>query len=370
LNRIRSVAESLNASSIKRNAQSPFVRYGRFGRQKLSWRIEVSFAKAQELLKLAMLATRRSGVSLEEIVDEFGCVHRSAQRMTVALEAAFPQARAEDGDDRKRRWRIPVRAIAPLLTPSAEELAALTTAINELNAAGLATEATTVQQLKQKVRALIPPEAGTRLAVDEEALLEALGHAARPGPRPAMNSQVDSAIYDALKGPFLLRFPYRTRRQLKPTERTVAPHGLLLGVRRYLIARDTSKPSTAPLQHYRVEEIIRAEVLPQSFELDAGFDIHRHAEKGFGSFENASEHGDVVWRFSPEAAPHARRFIFHPTQIIEEEADGSLLVRFKASGHLEMCWHLYSWGKSVEVLQPARLREMVHGHQRPFEALP
>lgn len=330
----------------------------------------MSFAKAQELLKLAMMATRRSGVSLEEIIDEFGCVHRSAQRMTVALEAAFPQTQADDGDDRKRRWRIPARAIAPLLTPSAEELAALTTAINELEVAGLATEATTVRGLKQKVRALIPPEAGTRLAVDEEALAEALGHAARPGPRPALNSAVDAAIYEALKGPFLIRFPYKTRKQPNPTDRIVAPHGLLLGVRRYLIGRDTSKPASAPLQHYRVEEITQAEVLPSSFELDQDFDIHRHAEKGFGSYESAAEHSDVVWRFSPAAAPHARRFVFHPTQSVEDEADGSLLVRFKASGHLEMCWHLYSWGKSVEVLQPARLREMVHGHQRVFDALP
>ena len=73
----------------------------------------MSFAKAQELLKLAMLATRRSGVSLEEIIEEFGCVHRSAQRTTVALEAAFPQAPAEDGEDRKRRWRIPEGDRAP-----------------------------------------------------------------------------------------------------------------------------------------------------------------------------------------------------------------------------------------------------------------
>lgn len=36
----------------------------------------MSFAKAQELLKLAMMATRRSGVSLEEIAEEFGCVYR------------------------------------------------------------------------------------------------------------------------------------------------------------------------------------------------------------------------------------------------------------------------------------------------------
>jgi predicted DNA-binding transcriptional regulator YafY len=111
-------------------------------------------------------------------------------------------------------------------------------------------------------------------------------------------------------------------------------------------------------------------VLPESFELDADFDVHQHARRGFGSFENEREDGDVVWRFSPEAAPHARRFVFHPSQTAEEEPDGSLLVRFRASGHLEMCWHLYSWGTSVEVLQPAALREMVHEHRRTFHALP
>ncbi|RNC97006.1 MAG: WYL domain-containing protein [Oricola sp.] len=330
----------------------------------------MSFAKAQELLKLAMMATRRSGVSLEEITEEFGCVHRSAQRMTVALEAAFPQTQTNDGDDRRRRWRIPARVIAPLLTPSAEELAALTTAINELNAEGMKPEASTLRQLERKIRALIPPEAGTRLAVDEETLLEALGHAARPGPRPAVSGEVDAAIAEALKGPFLLRISYRKRQQDKPSERVLAPHGLLLGVRRYLVARDTAKKAGSPLQHYRVEEIHSAEVLEKSFELDPNFNIRSHAEKGFGSYESAAEYGNVVWRFSPEAAPHARRFVFHPTQTIEEESDGSLLVRFEASGHLEMCWHLYSWGKSVEVIQPPKLREMVQGYQRTFAALP
>lgn len=329
----------------------------------------MSFAKGQDLLKLAMMATGRTGVSLEEIVAEWRCSHRTAQRMTDALETAFPQTEQVDGDDRKRRWRIHAKAIAPLLTPSAEELAALATAISELEAAQMPSEAATLRNLQSKVRALLPPGAGARLAVDEEALLEALGHAARPGPRPAFSSEVDAAISEALKGPFLLRIAYRRRSQDRPTERVVAPHGLLLGVRRYLVARDTAKKA-GRLQHYRVEEITFAEVLGDTFELEAGFDIRKHAEKGFGSYESATQHGDVVWRFSPEAAPHARRFVFHPTQTVEEEADGSLLVRFTASGHLEMCWHLYAWGKSVEVLQPAELREMVHGHRRDFEALP
>ena len=330
----------------------------------------MSFAKAQELLKLAMMATRRSGVSLDEIMEEFGCVYRTAQRMTEALEAAFPQTETSEGDDRKKRWRMPSRHVAALLSPSPEELAALSNGIAQLEQAGLLQEAALAKSLDRKVRALVPPEKGTRLAVDEEALLEALGHAARPGPRPAANRDVDLAIYEALKGPFLLRFPYRKRGQAKPVERIVAPHGLLLGVRRYLVARDIAKPPSAPLQHFRVEEIEAAEVLEESFEFDHGFDIRRHAEKGFGSFENAAEYGDVVWRFSPEAAAHARRFVFHPTQTVEDEPDGSLLVRFKASGLLEMCWHLYAWGTAVEVLQPEQLREMVHQSRRSFGAFP
>lgn len=329
----------------------------------------MSFAKGQELLKLAMLATRRSGVSLDEIVNEWGCSHLTVQRMTDALQMAFPQTETVDGEDRRRRWRIHARAIAPLLTPSADELAALATAIAELVALQMTAEAATLRHLQWKVRALLPPGAGTRLAVDEEALLEALGHATRPGPRPAVSSDVDAAISEALKGPFLLRIAYRRRSQDRPSERVVAPHGLLLGTRRYLVARDTAKRA-GRLQHYRVEEIHSAEVLAKTFELEPGFSIRSHAEKGFGSYESAAEHGEVVWRFSPAAADHARRYVFHPTQTVEDEPDGSLLVKFRASGHLEMCWHLYSWGRSVEVLQPAELRAMVQGFQRDFGALP
>lgn len=72
----------------------------------------------------------------------------------------------------------------------------------------------------------------------------------------------------------------------------------------------------------------------------------------------------------PGGRAAARQFVFHPTQTVEDEPDGSLLVRFQASGHVEMYWHLYSWGRSIDVLQPARLREMVHGHRRDFPALP
>src|SRR5690606_28315337 len=114
-------------------------------------------------------------------------------------------------------------------------------------------EAERLAGLDKKVRALIPPETGSRLAVDEEALLEALGYAARPGPQPAVAEEVDLAISQALKGPFHLKLEYRSRGDAKARWRTIEPLGLLLGARRYLVGRDLAQKD-GRVRHYRVED--------------------------------------------------------------------------------------------------------------------
>ena len=69
--------------------------------------------------------------------------------------------------------------------------------------------------------------------------------------------------------------------------------------------------------------------------------------------------------------PRAAEFHFHPTQVLEPQDDGSLIVRFTAAGWLEMAWHLYQWGDKVEVLAPQELREMVEGYRRSdFRGMP
>jgi predicted DNA-binding transcriptional regulator YafY len=67
----------------------------------------MSFSKAQDLIRLArMAATRRMGIGLDEICEEFGVSHRTAQRMTDALETVFINVDTVDGPDRRRRWRV------------------------------------------------------------------------------------------------------------------------------------------------------------------------------------------------------------------------------------------------------------------------
>lgn len=99
--------------------------------------------------------------------------------------------------------------------------------------------------------------------------------------------------------------------------------------------------------------------------------IDNYAAKAFGVCQVPVQYGEVTWRFAPEAAAHVAEFRFHPTEVLEPQDDGSLIVRFNAAGWLEMAWHLYQRGDKVEVIAPDGLRVLVEGYQRPdLDALP
>jgi predicted DNA-binding transcriptional regulator YafY len=105
------------------------------------------------------------------------------------------------------------------------------------------------------------------------------------------------------------------------------------------------------------------ELLDKTFTRKRGFSLQAYAERSFGVFQEKPF--DVVWRFSPKVAPDARQFLFHPTQKMTDDTDGSLTVSFCAGGALEMCWHLFTWDDQVKILRPTRLRRLFEQLKMP-----
>lgn len=324
----------------------------------------MSFAKAQDLIRLAQLAqARRGGISLEEICAEFEISHRTAQRMTEALETCFGNVEMLDGADRKRRWRIREIGAPALQLRQETAVEALEIATRAAQAEGRLRHAKALADLCEGVLARAPARA--RIEADAEAVLAAMGQVTRPGPKVRIAPVILDALIEALRGPFRLRVRYNQ----DAAPRVLEPHGVLLGHRTYLAARDPAKAQE--VRNFRIDLIREAEVLHESFALEAGFRIEDYAAQAFGVWQDEAQFGEVIWRFTPEAAARAAEFRFHPRQELESQADGSLIVRFAAGGWLEMAWHLYQWGDKVEVLAPAVLREMVEGHRRDdFAAMP
>jgi len=318
----------------------------------------MSFAKADQLLELATFcAARRSGITLDDVMARFGGVKRTAQRMLHTLEAQFNDTRTFFDDEGRKRWSRPGAGLKDFLTLTPDELAALDQAQKALVREGDSDGERHLTRLKEKLLALVPKERAARLETDHDALLEAQGFVARPGPRPRGDADVAETLAEAIKACRVVEIVYRGKLS------KVHPYGLLAGMRRYLVVRAASRPG-GEMGLRRVDLISAARLSEESFARDEAFDLSAYARRSFGVFQNDAEFGEVVWRFAPEAASAARDFVFHPSQSVTDETDGSLTVRFEAAGWLEMAWHLYMWGDKVCVMKPAALKAMVAKHRR------
>lgn len=332
----------------------------------------MTFSKAADLLRIADMATASfDGVLLQDVSREFGCDHRTAQRMMRAFETVFPQVDISEDDHRRRRWHMP-RSDPRWLQAQGireSELAALDMAEKRAERDGAPHDARQLRALRDRLLSAMPPAQARRTEADAEAILEAQGFASRPGPRVITNTQLLGTLTEALRAPWELMISYRGAEDARPRARRLQPYGVLLGIRQYLVGKQVE--GDAAMRRFRLDRIEHAEITNQSFARDSEFNLDAFAAQAFGSFHSDEEFGLVEWRFAPAAAPTARHFVFHPGQEMFEETDGSLTVRFSASGHLEMAWHLYQWGDQVQVLSPPELRDLISQHRRTdFPSLP
>ena len=332
-------------------------------------RATMRYEKVDSHLQLALeMRALRGGISLVDIEQRFDVGRRTAMRMKDAIVRNFPQTEELVGEDRTKRWRIPTGVVERLVSFSADELADLGTTINYLRGNNLRSQADSLQEILIKLQALMDPSAARRVEPDIEALLEAEGVAMRPGPRPKTDHDMVHQLREAVKACRQVTIQYRNRKTKRLNERLVYPYGFLLGHRNYLVAHHVH-PKANNMVLFSLPYIEEVEILNKPFTRDPAFSLQAFAEQSFGIFQE--EPFDVVWKFAPPAADDAKDFLFHPTQVMEPQKDGSLIVRFRAGGDLEMAWHLYTWGDQVEVLEPKKLADLVNSKgRRKWEANP
>lgn len=305
-------------------------------------------------LALAMQGSRL-GLSLADIERDFDVSRRTAQRMRDAVLRNYPQAEQLLDEERRPRWRIPVSGTVTPGALSAEDIVDLEAAAKLLRQRNLRTRAASLEKVARKLRAALPAASLRRLEPDIEALLEAEGLAMRPGPRPVIRSEVIDAIRLAIKQGREIYVAYRSSHSRRSSGRRLHPYGFLLGKQHYLVGMSPDRhPSDARL--FALGQIQRVNLLDRSFVREPTFSLQKFAERSFGVFQEPQH--DVVWKFTPSVAEAVVEYIFHPGQSIEKQRDGSVIVRFRAGGLMEMCWHLYTWGANVEVLEPPELQKM------------
>ena len=309
--------------------------------------------KATMVIELARrMAASAEGLTLDEMAAEMGVGRRTAERMRDAVGALVP-AMDEMSDPPTKRWRIRGGLSAFEQAPETTELVELSKAAQGLRAAGETGRAAALEGLERKLKSAMRSTTLNRLAPDLEALVRAETIAVQAGPRPSADEAVLAEIRNAILAQQPLGFTY-SRPGAEPRRRSVAPCGLMFGRANYLVALDRKSGEIRTFRLDRMSDVTTEDGLSTP---PTGFDLNVFASQSFGIYQDAIE--DVVLRVTPEGAAEARAWRWHPTQTLEDQGDGGVTVRFRASGMRELAWHLFTWGDQVSIVAPERLRAVM-----------
>jgi predicted DNA-binding transcriptional regulator YafY len=286
-----------------------------------------------------------------DLAEEHGVTERTIRRDIEALQdAGFPLY--DDRVDGRKVWRL-VEGYKQRLTQSftLAELSALFFSKNLLSFLGGSPFAQDLESAFAKIREALPSKSIPYLGRVQELF------SARPDPWKDYSKKQDiiADLIDATLHQRQVRIAYfsfnsrRTKTYTLDPYRLVYYHGGL-----YLYAR---AHEYAEVRTFAIERIQKIEVMESEFEVPSDFNVSEYARGAFGIAGGSPE--TVVVAFDPSMAGYIRERVWHESQSLEDEPDGSVVLRM----HVSPGWELRSWIKGflphVRVLQPASLRDEI-----------
>ena len=309
----------------------------------------------ERFTKVVQLAVKMFGRPLtkDEICQTLHCSKRTADRVVNCLYDVYAGGLEENSDNGKKTWKI--RGNQTLLRPLKvdESDIYLLNALADLMAKqGRDKDSERLTNLRAQLVQILFKKDGEWQETDFTE-----GNVFRPGVKADIDPEIVKIIRQAIREKKLLNIEYFNKKSGKISEGAVEPYGILYSDRmQYLLARHADNYFGDEIHHFMLSNIRFAVMTDAEFK-GVDFDMNDYMKDSFGVWRE--EPYDVEWKFSAKAAPEAENFIFHPGQETIKNEDGTLTVKFRAGGTLEMAWHLATWGKQVEVVQPVDFKQRV-----------
>jgi len=310
-----------------------------------------AIGKAERLLELEiLLLSHPKGLRKADIAKALGIDRSTAGRYVTDLTGLVPLAEGDDGllSLDRARYLTPVRLTA-----------------NEIDGIRLA-----FRLFRRKIRMPFPQAAAAlrKLALATER--------ASPGLSRGLGESADSLDSHA--------FPGFTRHYRDVLERLIeaSADGRTVVVRHHSRRRGEDDeyrfqpyclepypdgnsihaigfcPDLGEMRTFKLERVRSVSLTGERFEKPAAFDIDAYTATAWGIWGHGGrEPVSILLRFSPAVAERVRETVWHDSQRVEDQPDGSLLFRASVAEPLEMYPWIRGWGADVEILEPASLRE-------------
>jgi proteasome accessory factor B len=165
------------------------------------------------------------------------------------------------------------------------------------------------------------------------------------------------ALLDARATRRVVRIEYDSQTECERISTKLRPYHLLFCRHSwYVIGRSSLH---GEVRTFNLSRISSLKKLTERFAVPKGFSVERHLRNAWQMIPDRGSDQRVVVRFQPLVARNVAEVIWHKTQEVKYEADGSLIYRARVSGLSEIVWWILGYGDQAEVLQPKKLRRLV-----------
>ncbi len=112
------------------------------------------------------------------------------------------------------------------------------------------------------------------------------------------------------------------------------------------------------IRTFSLARMISVKMLPDTFEIPTSFDFYKLTGSHFGVHWSDDEF-EVKIKFNKAVAGYLKERKWHPSQKIEENPDGSVILSLTVNHLLELKRWILSWGNMAEVLDPKSFVENI-----------
>lgn len=297
------------------------------------------------------LLTNKMGKSAQDLANSLDCHARTVYRDLEALQmAGFPLYTEQFGH--KTLWFIIDDGNRQPPTPlNLDELMALYFSRNMLKVLEGTAIYDSLVSLFEKVKSTLAPEFIRYLEKYEHSL--AVGVKAH---KPYQRFQDTLAkVQEAAQNQYMIDIEYFTMSRQEITRRRVAPYKVwFYDETFYLIGYCQLRRD---VRMFAIDRIKGIDLSQETFDTPRNFDIETFMARSFGVFQGETVKVRIL--FGPETAGYVQEKIWHPTQALTPQPDGSIIFSAQVAGIEEIKRWVLKWGAGAKVLTPEILRQAV-----------
>lgn len=315
------------------------------------------YSQAARLHDLIRILELRYGATVAELVEECEVTRRTIYRdLQAIMDAGYPLISERQSDGQVIYRFITGYSKIPPITLSVEELMTLYLCRGQLEFLRGTPFQDDLEAIFARLRSGLPPRSVAHL----ERIAEASCPRFQGYKDYSEQYQLLSDLRQALLRQQRCLIHYRPAKRASSTY-LIDPYTLLFyNNALYIGAYAHNRKGIRMFAVDRIEQVCLEQ---QRFEVAEDYHPAKLTGTAFGLIDDGALH-ELELSFDSQVAHLVRERVWHPQQRIDEHQDGSLVLRFRASGDKEILAWLYSFVPHVRILQPESLRrQFVEGLQ-------